>query len=106
MLLQKLPVLQSNSLVLKHYVLSRYKVKVAFFASSSSILFKSIENRAHFVIIWIKELSGWIRLIDTLDSPFLHHAQPSMMNRHALEEHLKFYLLFVEQTLRCLQILL
>ncbi len=29
-----------------------------------------------------------------------------MMNRHALEKDLKFDLLFVKQTLRCLQVLL
>lgn len=106
MLLQKLPVLQSNPLVLKHNVLRRYKVEVSFFAFCSCVPSQSIKNCAQFIIVWIEQLSRRIPFLFAFDRPLLYLAQPSMMDRHALEKDLKFDLLFIKQTLRCLQVLL
>ena len=64
--------LEDDSFVFKHDILSSYEVEISLLTLSSSILFKFVKDSTSFVIVRIKELTGRMSINNILVFSFIN----------------------------------
>ena len=64
--------LEDDSFVFKHDILSSYEVEISLLTLSSSILLKFIKDSTSFVIVRIKELTGRMSINNILVFSFIN----------------------------------